>query len=154
MKKLLLGGNMPYSVLIALVLAAYLFGGKMSQVTSSGLAKPACGIAVADKGEVILEALLANPEMSKDQRKTNIVTPILDVMRKYQTQGFAVIDMSRNDAGEMTVAAVPANAIDITNELRHAVHLPPSTPSVPHQINAKPASAPDVPKAASGAGND
>lgn len=137
MRKFFLSGRMPYSVVIALTLAAYVYGGKMSHAV--GPTKQACGIAVADQGSVVLEAVLSHPEMSKDKMKASISGPIRGVLQQYQTLGYTVIDVSRDDQGQMTVTEVPANALDITNELRKAVNLPAVAPST--QQAAKPAPA-------------
>lgn len=138
MKKVLLNGRMPYSVVIALTLAAYVYGEMTHAV---GPTKQACGIAVADQSAVVLDAVLNHPEMSKDQMKASISAPIRGVMQQYQALGYTVIDVSRNDQGQMTVTEVPSNAVDITNELRKAVNLPPvALTSTQQTAKATPAS--------------
>ncbi|PRE55944.1 hypothetical protein C6P99_00810 [Burkholderia multivorans] len=56
--------------------------------------------------------------------KALITDPINSVLRQYLAQGFVIVDTSRNDQGEMTVTALPADTVDITNELRKAAQLP------------------------------
>jgi hypothetical protein len=94
--------RLPYSVVILLCVIAYLVGHQT--------AAPAKNIAVAEKGAVVLE-------------------PILAILRRYQERGYMVIDTSRNEQGDMTVAALPTNTLDITNELRAAVNLPAQQPA-------------------------
>lgn len=115
MKNYITSGNLPYSVAIMLCLAMYLMGKQA--------ATPARNVATVEKGAVILEATLDRPKLSEAQIRSQVSEPIKAVLQRYQKRGYVVIDTSRNDQGEMTVAAIPPNAIDITNELRAAVHL-------------------------------
>jgi hypothetical protein len=108
--------RLPYSVVCLLCVIAYLVGHQT--------AAPAKNIAVAEKGAVVLEAALSRPGVTEAQMKAQVAEPILAVLRHYQERGFMVIDTSRNELGDLTVAAVPANTLDITNELRAAVNLP------------------------------
>ena len=120
MKGVFTAGTVPYSVVVMLGLALYLMGHQG--------AKQAPRIAVAEKGAVILEAALANPTATGEKMKQTVTVPIRDVMRRYEQAGYVVIDTSRNDEGDMTVDALPADTVDITDELRAAVHLPPQKP--------------------------
>lgn len=127
MKNYFTAGDLPYSVAIMLCLATYLMGHQA--------ATPAKNVAIVEKGAVILEATLDRPNLSEAQIKAQVSEPIKEVLRRYQKNGYVVIDTSRNDQGEITVAAIPPNTVDITNELRAAVHLPvqkpaPATPPV------------------------
>ncbi|KGC70067.1 hypothetical protein DP57_6068 [Burkholderia pseudomallei] len=123
MKGILTGGKVPYSVLCLLSFAVYSIGYRAGHET----AKPAPRVAIAEKGAVVLEAALNHPTSTPAQLKALIADPIAAVLRRYDTQGFVVIDTSRNDQGDMTVATLPAQTLDITNELRAAVHLPQQT---------------------------
>ncbi|MGR9587094.1 hypothetical protein [Pandoraea sputorum] len=100
----------------------YLFG--------YGMSAPVKKVAIVEKGAVVLEAALDRQGLSEQQLKAQVGEPIKAVLQKYQKKGFVVIDVSRNDEGDMTVAALPSNTLDITNELRAAVHLPPQQVSV------------------------
>ena len=122
MKNYFTAGDLPYSVAIMLCLATYLMGHQA--------ATPAKNVAVVEKGAVILEATLDRPNLSAAQIKAQVSEPIKAVLRRYQKNGYDVIDTSRNDQGEITVAAIPPNTIDITNELRTAVHLPIQKPAL------------------------
>lgn len=122
MKGILTAGSVPYSVLASLGLALYMMG-HLS-------AKQPPRVAVAEKGAVILEAALANPTASGDKMKQIVSVPIRDVVRRYEQAGYVVINTSRDDQGDMTVDALPADTVDITNVLRTAVHLPPQKPVV------------------------
>ncbi|KWK68769.1 hypothetical protein [Burkholderia ubonensis] len=124
MKGILTGGKVPYSVLCLLSFAVYSIGYRAGHET----AKPAPRIAIAEKGAVVLEAALSHPTATPAQLKALITDPISTVLRRYDAQGFVVVDTSRNDQGDMTVTALPAETLDITNELRAAVHLPQQKP--------------------------
>ena len=108
-------GGITYPLAVLLCLIAYVLGHQT--------ASPARNIAFAEKGAVLLEAALDRPNRTEQQMKTEIAAPIRAVLRRYQELGYVVIDASRNDDGDMTIAAIPANAVDITNELRAAVNL-------------------------------
>lgn len=130
MKKLLTSGDLPYSVVILLVIAAFLWGEKLNQAgVVGGAQKHSAGVVIADKGAVILDAFMAHQDLTKDQLHAQIVTPIQQVLQHYRDQGFVVVNVSRDDDGHMTVDAVPADAKDVTDEMRKAVGLPPLPPA-------------------------
>lgn len=122
MKGLMTAGSVPYSVVMMLSLAVYLMGHQT--------AKPAPRIAVAEKSAVILEAALNDPSASQEKLKQQVAVPIRGVIQRYEKAGFVVVNTSRNDQGDITLDALPADTIDITNELRTAVHLPVQKPDV------------------------
>lgn len=122
MKGFMTAGSVPYSVVLMLSLAVYLMGHQT--------AKPAPRIAVAEKSAVILEAALNDPSASQEKLKQQVAVPIRAVIGRYEKAGFVVVNTSRNDQGDITLDALPADTIDITNELRAAVHLPVQKPAV------------------------
>ncbi|RQQ88676.1 hypothetical protein DF134_19025 [Burkholderia stagnalis] len=137
MKGILTGGKVPYSVLCLLSFVVYSIGYRAGHET----AKPAPRIAIAEKGAVVLEAALNHPTATSAQLKALISDPISTVLRRYDAQGFVVVDTSRNDQGDMTVTALPAETLDITNELRAAVHLPQQKPIAVAGASSVPAGA-------------
>lgn len=140
MKGILTGGKVPYSVVVMLSFAMYLMGHQS--------ARPAPRVAVAEKGAVILEAALDHPSASQETMRQIVAQPVRAVMQRYQQAGYVVIDTSRDDQGDMTVDALPADTVDITNELRTAVHLPVQKSTPPAVISASavaPASASGAP---------
>ena len=122
MKGLMTAGPVPYSGVMMLSLAVYLMGHQT--------AKPAPRVAVAEKSAVILEAALSDPSASQEKLKQQVALPIRAVIQRYEKAGFVVVNTSRNDQGDITLDAIPADTIDITNELRTAVHLPVQKPVV------------------------
>ena len=116
MKINLLAGNLPYLVLVPLCASAFLVGMAMRKDI------PLPKIAVAEKGAVVLEAVLSRPGMSRQQIQLEVQQPIIDLLKKYEQQGYFVIDATKDDQGYMSVAAVPSSSIDITNELRRLVN--------------------------------
>lgn len=136
MKGILTGGRIPYSVLCLLSFAVYAIGYQAGHQT----AKPAPRVAIAEKGAVVLEAALSHPTATPAQMKTLIADPINSVIQRYLVQGFVIVDTSRNDQGEMTVTALPADTVDITNVLRAAAQLPAQPPVVVTAHSEVPAS--------------
>lgn len=137
MKGILTGGRIPYSVVCLLSLAVYAIGYEAGHQT----AKPAPRVAIAEKGAVVLEAALSHPTATPAQMKALIADPINSVIERYLAQGFVIVDTSRNDQGDMTVTALPADTVDITNVLRSAAQLPAQPAVVVAARGAVPASA-------------
>lgn len=90
-------------------------GGKLNSVTPNGK------YLVADKNAVILAAVMERDSTDAETLKTEITRPILQVMRQYTDQGYVIIDGGRDEHGNLTIAALPADARDITKELAAAV---------------------------------
>lgn len=115
LQRCLLAGNMPYFAVFLLCASAWALGLLMR-------APPAARIAIAERGAVVLEAVLEMPQASTEELRARIEAPTRSVLQKYRDQGYLVIDASRDEAGHLLVAALPASALDITAELRAAVH--------------------------------
>jgi predicted GNAT superfamily acetyltransferase len=112
----LLAGDVPHLAVLILAAGAFALGR-----TS---AHPQERIAVAEKGAVVMEAVLQRPGATSQQLDAQVREPILGVLQRYASRGYAVIDVSRDQQGAMAVAALPMGAVDITGELRTAVGLP------------------------------
>jgi hypothetical protein len=117
MKRLLVG-NVPF-LAVAILAACAFYAGRISVNTPPRLA-------IAEKGAVVMDAVLQHPDATPEQLERQVRKPILTVLQKYQAAGYTVIDASRDERGLMAVAALPAGAVDITPELRSAVGLPAS----------------------------
>jgi hypothetical protein len=78
-------------------------------------------VAIAEKSGLVLEALLSHPSSTPEEIDAQLRRPILGVFNKYAALGYTVIDAGKDEQGNLAVVAVPANAIDITPELRAAV---------------------------------
>ena len=121
MKTALLGGNVPYLAVLILGAGAF-FAGRAT-------VHPHDKIAVAEKGAVVMEAVLQHPNATPQEihegiaRLGQVRAPIVRVLEHYANDGYAVIDVSKDEQGYMAVAAVPASTVDITAELRAAVGL-------------------------------
>lgn len=115
MKKFLLFGNIPL-LAVLLVCGASFYAG----VTYQEMTTPIQKYVVADKGAIVLNAMLSQPNMNHAEIKSKLQLPILRVMNKYIKQGYVVIDTKKNDDG-YSIAAIPENSIDITNEMRNEV---------------------------------
>jgi len=83
--------------------------------------------AVAEKAAVVIQAVLDNPNLTNEQNQAQIVDPIRGVLKKYADQGYAVIESSRDENGNHAIAALPANSINITSELKEAIQKAKST---------------------------
>jgi hypothetical protein len=112
-KGLLLAGELPY--LAALILCGGAFAAGQHTI------KPRDRVAVAEKSAIVLEALLARPNTTEREIDTQLRKPIIAVFKRYAEAGYTVIDAAKDEAGNLTVVALPADAIDITPELRRAV---------------------------------
>ena len=122
MKKFLLAGNMPYLAVGILVAGAFYLGHLLST--------PPARIAVAEKGAVVLEAVLARAGESQESLEKEVIQPIVALLNHYAAMGFAVIDISKDEAGNMSVAALPNEVVDITSSLRAAIKKPASQAQV------------------------
>jgi hypothetical protein len=117
MKRWLFAGELPF--LAVLIIAAVAF------VIGRGSVQPHDRVAVVEQGALVLEAVLSRPDASPEDLESQVRAPILQVLQKYADAGYTVLDVSRDDAGRMAVAALPAQSTDITAEMRAAMHLPP-----------------------------
>lgn len=113
MKQIFLAGNVPYFAVMILIGGAFFLGLHLKE-------EPA-RIAIAEKGAVILEAVLDRPSLSPEQLDEEVKKPIVNVLNHYAAQGFVVIDVSKDENGNMQVAALPRAAVDITPLLRSAI---------------------------------
>jgi hypothetical protein len=123
--------GVPILGVVLLCVAATIAGGAVG----AWMKRPPTRIAVAEKGSVVLQALLEHPGLTSAQAQRQISTPILRVLAKYADAGYMVVSTGRDRAGQLVVDAVPPDAIDITPELRRAVGLPPAAPSAPGRAN-------------------
>lgn len=76
---------------------------------------------VADKNAVILAAVLERNSTDAAALKDEIAKPVMQVMRRYTDQGYVIIDGARDERGNHTIAALPADTRDITKELAAAI---------------------------------
>ena len=78
-------------------------------------------IAFAEQGAVVLESLLARPDLDAGAARRLVGQSLSDVIEKYRQAGFLVIDVTHSADGLILVDAVPRTAIDITPQMRAAV---------------------------------
>ena len=109
----LLAGNLPYLAAIILGAGAF-YAGRTSAPRQDR-------VAVVEKGSVVMEAILTHQDRTSAELEREVKQPVLEVLRKYAAAGYTVIDTSRDEAGNMAVAALPTDVIDITAEMRAAV---------------------------------
>jgi hypothetical protein len=114
MKQFVLAGRVPYLATLVLAATGFILG-------RATVPQPRIHFAVAEKGAVVLEALFGQQEPDEAQ-VTKVLQHVLD---RYADAGYAVIDVSKDEQGGMAVAALPPDAIDITQELRRALRLVP-----------------------------
>lgn len=113
MKKIFFAGELPY-VLVLLIAATSFYFGRLS-------INPYLKLATAEKGAVILEAMMSNPTRSKEQIESQIRQPLLKLLEHYQNAGYLVVDVTKDEQGFMSISAVPSDAIDITSEMKAAL---------------------------------
>lgn len=103
--------NVPAWTLIAVGLCAALAGAKFGSVEPNGKF-----VSIA-RNKIIFEAVQARPGASEEQLQTQVVAPINSFIKKYQTEGYAVIDTSIDADGQMAVLALPKGSIDVSEQL-------------------------------------
>ncbi len=111
--KIMSAGALPYSALIVLLGLAFYVGRESAPATPK--------IVVAERGRVILEAVMDRQDMPKEKITQEVLEPIKAVLANYMKQGFVVLDSAKDENGNYSVAALPDNVIDITQELQIAV---------------------------------
>jgi hypothetical protein len=137
--RVLLCGDVPYAAVLILAAGAFLAGEHAAPIRDK--------VAVAEKGAIVLEALLARPNGTPQEIDAQLRQPILTVFRKYAARGYTVIDSSKDEAGNMAVVAIPPDAIDITAEVRHAVQAAEAHAATAPKPAAESASLDGLPKA-------
>lgn len=106
-----------YGLAIALVYGSFVTGKGIGEQQIGG-----CKIAIAEQTAVVIDAALDRPGLDKEALEQQIQRPIQSVLNKYAELGYLVVDVSKDDQGGMTIAALPTtNAIDITDELSAAI---------------------------------
>lgn len=91
-----------------------------------------CPIAVAEQSALVLDAALDRQGMPKEVLEREISQPVLAVLKKYADLGYLVVDVSKDDHGNMSVTALPSNKqIDITGEMRDAIKRAAGRPESP-----------------------
>lgn len=111
--KIISAGSLPYSALIVLLGLAFYIGKESAPATPK--------VAVAERGRVILEAVMDRQDMPKEKIIQEVLDPVKAVLLSYMKQGFVVLDSAKDENGNYSVAALPDNVIDITQELQSAV---------------------------------
>lgn len=124
LKTLFTAGQTPFSVVLVLMAATGAAGYYSHQPTTK--------IAIAERPAVIFQAALARQGSSNEELQVQVVEPIKVVLKQYADAGYLVLDAARDEDGLMRVAALPKDAIDITEVLRKAVVVP-----VPSEAAAK-----------------
>ena len=124
LKTLFTAGQTPFSVVLVLMAATGAAGYYSHQPTTK--------IAIAERPAVIFQAALARQGSSNEELQVQVVEPIKVVLKQYADAGYLVLDAARDEDGLMRVAALPKDALDITEVLRKAVVVP-----VPSEAAAK-----------------
>lgn len=124
LKTLFTAGQTPFSVVLVLMTATGAAGYYSHQPTTK--------IAISERPAVIFQAALARQGSSNEELQVQVVEPIKVVLKQYADAGYLVLDAARDEDGLMRVAALPKDAIDITEVLRKAVVVP-----VPSEAAAK-----------------
>lgn len=123
----IISGKVPYIAVLLLCVSSFYLGQKT--------VNPSLKVATLEKGAILIDAVFMaqdkNQSLDINQLKKQISEPIVNSMKKYQSMGYVVIDTSLDDKGRMTIESLPKDTIDITEEVRHTLNLPPikATPS-------------------------
>ena len=79
-------------------------------------------IVTADKGAVLLEAILKHPNASSKELQARVEQPITTILKHYSDNGYLVLNTTKDDEGNICIDAFPKKKLpDITQELRNAV---------------------------------
>lgn len=119
MKDTILAGELPYIAALVFMAAGFYAGIEYKA--------DAPKVVIAERGAVILEAVLDRHDAAPELLEKEISQPVLAVLKKYADLGYVVIDSSKDEAGHYMVAALPPDAKDITVELREAIQKPQPT---------------------------
>lgn len=105
------------SLLATAALCAVCFhaGARFNSVTPNGK------YLLADKDAVILSAVMERGSTDPEALNAEVVRPIVKKMQYYTEQGYVIIDGGKDERGNYSVAAVPADTRDITQELEAVV---------------------------------
>ncbi len=79
--------------------------------------------ATVAKMGIIFEAASRQPNLSEDQVQSAIVKPTLALLKQYEEKGYIVIDTTRDECGNFTIAAIPEQALNLNEELRQILHV-------------------------------
>jgi hypothetical protein len=114
-KKTALATGVQLLAVAGLCAVCFYAGGKLGSVPPNGK------YLVADKNAVILSAVLERNSTDVEGLRAEIAQPVMQVMRRYTDQGYVIIDGARDERGNLTIAALPADTRDITKELAAAI---------------------------------
>ena len=117
-KKYLFAGELPYFAAAIFAASGFLAGQQFSTPTAK--------VAYAERGAIVLNAVLDRAGQSDESLQDEVVEPIKSVLQRYADLGYVVIDTSKDDSGNMAIAALPADAIDITEIMRKAIATKPA----------------------------
>lgn len=113
LKTILTAGQTPFSVVIVLMAATCAAGYYSHQPTTK--------IAIAERPAIIFQAALERQGSSNEALQAQVVEPIKAVLKQYSDAGYLVLDAARDEDGLMRVAALPKDALDITDVLRKSI---------------------------------
>ena len=105
----------PAAAIAFLCGACFYAGGKFNSVVPNGK------YLVADKNAVILAAVLERNSTDAKALQAEIAQPVLRVMKRYTDEGYVIIDGAKDEHWNLTIAALPADTRDITQELTAAI---------------------------------
>ena len=113
LKTILTAGQTPFSLVVVLMATTCAAGYYSHQPTTK--------IAIAERPAIIFQAALARQGSSNEALQEEVVAPIKAVLKQYSDAGYLVLDAARDEDGLMRVAALPKDALDITEVLRKAI---------------------------------
>lgn len=94
--------------------------------------------ALVHKSAVLIETVLAHPELDRQSLQQRVTEPMRAVIERYARQGYTVVEAAPDATGGYTVLAVPPGSIDFTGELSEVVRMAladvPTAGSVPSPI--------------------
>ena len=79
--------------------------------------------ATVAKMGIIFEAASRQPNLSEEQIQSAIVKPTLGLLKQYEEKGYIVIDTTRDECGNFTIAAIPEQAVNLNEQLRQTLNV-------------------------------
>ena len=118
MLKRLLNFNLPLWSVLALFLSFAMVGYAFFSVPKAPVQAK---FATLNKAAIVYGAIAENPRLTEEQIQKQFITPINNLLKKYQDDGYVVIDLTKDDDGNYVINAIPKDAINLDKEFSEAI---------------------------------
>ncbi|PTT90210.1 hypothetical protein DBR42_06450 [Pelomonas sp. HMWF004] len=115
--KIIFAGSLPYFSMLVIGAGAFYAG----YIYCAGTITPQSKIVYAEKAAIVYGQMMKLDQVSDEVIDAKVRKPMIDVLKKYQREGYTVIDTSKDEQGNMSIMTLPPEARDITGELKAAL---------------------------------